>query len=149
MSLGDIKGAFLAAGDLPKRYRPLYASLPKGGIPGVPENALIEVVGHVYGLNDSPSAWYRKLHQELVRVGFERSRFDACLFYFREHGQLKGVYGVHVDDCVTGGCGTAEQPTPTPFPICRRFSNSASGGKDRGIFAVPSMSKTWKPSRSL
>lgn len=105
MALGDIKGAFLAAGDLPQRYRPLYASLPKGGIPGVPDNALIEILGHVYGLNDSPAAWYRKLSSELLRVGFERSRFDSCLFYFREDGRLTGVYGVHVDDCVTGGSG--------------------------------------------
>lgn len=105
MSLGDVKGAFLSAGDLPKRYRPLYARLPPGGIPGVPEDALIEVVGHVYGLNDSPSAWYKKLCQELIQVGFERSRFDACLFYYREHGKLTGIYGVHVDDCVTGGEG--------------------------------------------
>ena len=105
MALGDIKGAFLAAGNLPQRYRPLYASLPRGGIPGVPENALIEICGHVYGLNDSPAAWYKKLHHELIQVGFERSRFDSCLFYFREHGVLTGVYGVHVDDCVTGGNG--------------------------------------------
>ena len=109
MALGDIKGAFLAAGDLPARYRPLFASLPRGGIPGAPEDALIEIVGHVYGLNDSPSAWYKKLQQELLRVGFERSRFDACLFYFRENEKLTGVYGVHVDDCVTGGEGSKYQ----------------------------------------
>lgn len=107
LALGDIKGAFLASGDLPQRYKPLYASLPKGGIPGVPEDALIEVLGHVYGLNDSPSAWYRKLSSELLRVGFEKSQFDSCLFFFREHGKLQGVYGVHVDDCVTGGQGKA------------------------------------------
>ena len=47
LKLGDIKGAFLSAGELPKQYRPLYASLPAGGIPGVPEDALIEITGHV------------------------------------------------------------------------------------------------------
>lgn len=35
LKLGDIRGAFLSAGQLPKQYRPLYASLPAGGIPGV------------------------------------------------------------------------------------------------------------------
>ncbi|CAK9104708.1 Retrovirus-related Pol polyprotein from transposon RE1 (Retro element 1) (AtRE1) [Includes: Protease RE1 [Durusdinium trenchii] len=105
MQLGDIKGAFLSAGNLPQRYKPLYASLPKGGIPGIPDGALIEVLGHVYGLNDSPAAWYKKLSHELIAIGFERSRFDSCLFYFRENGKLTGIYGVHVDDCVTGGCG--------------------------------------------
>ncbi|CAK9069992.1 Retrovirus-related Pol polyprotein from transposon RE1 (Retro element 1) (AtRE1) [Includes: Protease RE1, partial [Durusdinium trenchii] len=105
MQLGDIKGAFLSAGNLPQRYKPLYASLPKGGIPGIPDGALIEVLGHVYGLNDSPAAWYKKLSHELIATGFERSRFDSCLYYFRENGKLTGIYGVHVDDCVTGGCG--------------------------------------------
>ena len=60
LKLGDIKGAFLSAGELPPKYRPLFARFPQGGIPGIPEDALIEVVGHVYGLNDSPSAWYKK-----------------------------------------------------------------------------------------
>ena len=32
LRLGDIKGAFLAAGELPPQYRPLYATLPQGGI---------------------------------------------------------------------------------------------------------------------
>lgn len=47
MRLGDIRGAFLSAGDLPVKYKPLYARLPPGGIPGVPDNSLIEVLGHV------------------------------------------------------------------------------------------------------
>ena len=54
LSLGDIKGAFLAAGPLPERFRPLYARLPPGGIPGVPSDALIEVIGHVHGLKEAP-----------------------------------------------------------------------------------------------
>ena len=106
LALGDIKGAFLSAGPLPERFRPLYARLPPGGIPGVPTDALIEVTGHVYGLNDSPSAWQQKLHKVLVSVGFRVSRFDACLYQLRDAtGQLVGVYGVHVDDCATGGSG--------------------------------------------
>ena len=105
MRLGDIRGAFLSAGDLPAKYKPLYARLPPGGIPGVPDNALIEVLGHVYGLNDSPAAWYKKLCSELLAVGFERSQFDSCVFYMRDQGQLTGVYGIHVDDSVTGGTG--------------------------------------------
>lgn len=105
LMLGDIKGAFLSAGDLPQRYKPLYASLPAGGIPGVPDDALIEVLGHVYGLNDSPSAWYKRLNQALLDAGFEKSQFDSCLYYLRDNGRLTGIYGVHVDDCATGGTG--------------------------------------------
>ena len=105
LSLGDIKGAFLAAGPLPACYRPLYASLPPGGIPGVPSDALVEVTGHVYGLNDSPSAWQKKLDKILREVGFQPSRFDPCFYCLRDQGKLVGVYGVHVDDCATGGEG--------------------------------------------
>ena len=96
LALGDVKGAFLSAGPLPERYRPLFARLPPGGIPGVPSDALIEVTGHVYGLNDSPSAWQQKLHRELLSVGFSASRFDPCLYTLRdEAGVLCGIYGVH------------------------------------------------------
>ena len=106
LALGDVKGAFLASGPLPERYRPLYARLPPGGIPGVPADALIEVTGHVYGLNDSPSAWQQKLHRELLSVGFVASRCDPCFYTLRSpNGELCGVYGVHVDDCATGGEG--------------------------------------------
>ena len=105
LALGDIKGAFLSAGELPAKYRPLYARLPPGGIPGVPDDALIEITGHVYGLNDSPAAWQQKLNQVLLSVGFEPSRFDPCLYYLRDQGKLVGIYGVHVDDCATGGAG--------------------------------------------
>ena len=105
LMLGDIKGAFLSSGELPQKYRPLYARLPAGGIPGVPPDALIEVIGHVYGLNDAPSAWHKTLHEALIAVGFEQSQFDPCLYFMREHDRLVGAYGVHVDDCATGGEG--------------------------------------------
>ena len=66
---------------------------------------MIEITGHVYGLNDSPSAWYRKLDSELHAAGFERSKIDSCIYYMHEDGKLSGVYGIHVDDCATGGSG--------------------------------------------
>ena len=130
MALGDVKGAFLSAGNLPKRYRPLYARLPPGGIPGLPDDALIEVVGHVYGLNDSPAAWYKKLCQELLQVGFERSQFDSCLFYFREKGKLTGIYGVHVDDCVTGGDGVGYQQAIQKLQSTFEFRKWRTGSGD-------------------
>ena len=106
LRLGDIKGAFLSSGELPPQYRPLYARLPPGGIPGVPSNALIEVIGHIYGLNSAPSAWQKTLTNALLDVGFLQSKYDPCLFYMREGERLTGIYGVHVDDCATGGSGT-------------------------------------------
>ena len=106
LQLGDIKGAFLEAGPLPKRYRPLYARLAAGGIPGIDEDCLIEVLGNVYGQTDAPAAWYKVFNEEVLKAGFERSQFDNCLYWMKENGKLIGVLGAHVDDTATGGSGS-------------------------------------------
>ena len=106
LQLGDIKGAFLEAGELNPRYRPLYAEQPAGGIPGVPHTSVIEVVGNVYGQNDAPVAWYKTFDHEATTIGWTRSRFDPCLYHLRNSsGQLIGIMGVHVDDTAVGGTG--------------------------------------------
>ncbi len=47
LQLGDIKGAFLEADPLKDRFRSLYAHQPPGGIPGLPDDAVIEILGIV------------------------------------------------------------------------------------------------------
>ena len=106
LQLGDVKGAFLEAGPLPRCYRPLYARLPAGGIPGIDEDCLIEVLDNVYGQNDAPAAWYKVFNEEVLRAGFERSKFDNCLYWMKENGKLVGALGAHVDDTATGGSGS-------------------------------------------
>ena len=106
LQLGDIKGAFMEAGPLPDRFRPLFAKQPPGGIPGLPSDAVIEVVGNVYGQNDAPSAWYRTFDAEALEVGWTRSKLDPCLYTLRDQNNaLCGIMGVHVDDTAIGGQG--------------------------------------------
>eukprot|EP00435_Cladocopium_sp_Y103_P050118 s180_g15.t1 len=105
LQLGGIKGAFLEAGPIPACYRPLFARLPAGGIPGVDHECLIEILGNVYGQNDAPAAWYKVFDTEVIKAGFERSKFDNCLYWMRENGKLTGALGAHVDDTATGGMG--------------------------------------------
>ena len=106
LQLGDIKGAFLEAGPLDSKYRPLYAWMPAGGIPGADSSQLVEVLGNVYGQNDAPAAWYNVFDQEVKTAGFVCSTFDACLYYMRDsQGRLSGILGSHVDDTATGGSG--------------------------------------------
>ena len=109
LCLGDIKGAFLEAGPLKQQFRPLFASQPVGGIPGMHKDDVIEVVGNVYGLNDAPFSWYETFDREARACGFERSQFDNCVYFFRdpEDHSLSGVLGAHVDDSLTGGAGKA------------------------------------------
>ena len=104
--LGDIKGAFLESVDEKQENGPLFAHLPQVGIPGVPSDAVIMIIGNVYGKNDAPAVWYQSFDQEARAAGFERSSFDKCLYYVRdEERKLCGVLVVHVDDTASGGVG--------------------------------------------
>ena len=105
LQLGDIKGAFLEAGPLDAKFRPLFARQPPGGIPGVPEDAVIEILGNVYGQNDAPAAWFKEFNKVALGIGWIQSKLDPCLYTLREHGKLVGIMGVHVDDTALGGSG--------------------------------------------
>ena len=107
LQLGDIKGAFLEAGMLDERFRPLYAHQPPGGIPNLPKDAVIEVLGNVYGQNDAPASWFATFRQTAIEAGWIQSTLDACLFTLRcpTTNRLEGIMGVHVDDTALGGQG--------------------------------------------
>ena len=108
MNLGDIKGAFLEAGPLPDKYRPLFARQPEGGIPGLHPDDVLEITGNMYGANNAPQEWYRTFDAAARAAGFQRSAFDNCLYFFRgEDARLCGVLGAHVDDTMCGGQGKA------------------------------------------
>ena len=106
LQLGDIRGAFLEAGPLESRFRPLFAHQPPGGIPGLPEDAVIEICGNIYGQNDAPASWHRTFDESLKALQWKPSCFDPCLYQLRdEHNSLVGLLGIHVDDCALGGHG--------------------------------------------
>ena len=72
LQLGDIKGAFLEAGPLDPRFRPLYAHQPPGGIPGLPADCVIEGLGNAYGQNDAPAAWFREFNTVATSTGWRQ-----------------------------------------------------------------------------
>ena len=112
LQLGDIKGAFLESGPLAERFRPLFATQPVGGIPGIPKDAVVEVIGNVYGQNDAPVMWYRTFDSEVTGLGWTRSKFDSCLYYLRSNdGTLVGIMGVHVDYTAIAGHGQLFEDT--------------------------------------
>ena len=107
LQLGDIKGAFLEAGPIDKKFSPLYAHQPHGGVPGLESEDVIEVLGNVYGANDAPLNWFNTFDSTTKQIGWEQSQFDRCLYYLRDkQGQLVGVLGAHVDDTITAGSGS-------------------------------------------
>ena len=44
--------------------------------------------------------WFQTLNEELLKLGFESSPFDPCLY---TDGTPRGVLGIHVDDGLCGG----------------------------------------------
>lgn len=106
LQLGDVQGAFLESGPLEPRFSPLFAEQPPGGIPGVPEDSVIEIKGNLYGQNNAPSSWFKTFDQELKSLGWRASSFDACLYQLRDpQNKLVGLLGLRVDDCAVGGHG--------------------------------------------
>eukprot|EP00435_Cladocopium_sp_Y103_P022015 s1030_g5.t1 len=106
LCLGDIKGAFLEAGPLHSRFRPLFAKQPSGGVPGLDPSDVVEVTGNVYGSNDAPFNWYQEFSSSVQDHGWNRSQFDSCLFFLRSaNGDLCGVLAAHVDDTIIAGEG--------------------------------------------
>ena len=81
LQFGDIKGAFLEPGPRDEKFRPLFAHQPAGGIPGVPEDEVIEVCGNIYGQNDAPVAWFKEFASFVVSCGWTQSKLDQCLFF--------------------------------------------------------------------
>ena len=147
MHLGDIKGAFLEAGPIPDKNRPLFAHQLPGGIPGLDPNDAVEILGNLYGANDAPSQWYREFDAQARAAGFTKSMFDPCLYYFRDSSSsaVSGVLGAHVDDTITGGRVSS---------IRRRLRNcvhvflTASGALVPVSFVAPCTFKTLGPLRS-
>ena len=58
-----------------------------------------------YGLVGAPCMWYQAIMEELLKLGFEQSPFDPCLFVLRDPRtqQPDGILGLHVADGLCAG----------------------------------------------
>lgn len=56
----------------------------------------------LYGLKQSPRAWYARLSARLLELGFVSSKADTSLFFFR-HRDIQIYMLVYVDDIVIAG----------------------------------------------
>ena len=77
IEIGDVKGAYLIADLEARKDGPVYVGVPPGGIPGMPSDALFEVVRPVYGLAPSGRAFYRTGDKVICGAGFKANKHDA------------------------------------------------------------------------
>ncbi|CAM8981982.1 unnamed protein product [Rhodiola kirilowii] len=98
----DVKNAFLQ-GELEEE---VYMLPPPGLEDSVKPGKVLRLKKAIYGLKQSPRAWYHKLSSTLIKRGFKRSEADHTLF------NLCGPKGrvvilVYVDDIIITGSDKA------------------------------------------
>ena len=97
-AVGDLRNAFMQSDKLVRKAGRLFCKQPKGGLPGLKKNQLIEILAGAYGLGDAPAHWRRSLKKVLFQCGFTQSILDPCVFKSFREGKLSGLLVVEVDD---------------------------------------------------
>ncbi|KAL6220334.1 hypothetical protein ACLB2K_008090 [Fragaria x ananassa] len=91
----DVKNVFLH-GDLEEE---VYMKLPPAHSQSHDPDAMCRLHKAIYGLQQSPRAWYAKLSSVLEEVGFRRSNVDSSLFV-QIGSTSKLVVFIYVDDLI-------------------------------------------------
>ena len=97
----DVETAFLNA-DLDED---VYIKKPEGY---KSNKSFIKLNKALYGLSQSPRAWFKKCRQVLLSLYIDglvcvQSKVDPCLFIFHSDNQVKCFVVVYVDDCLVAG----------------------------------------------
>ena len=135
---GDVTAAFLCGEDL---ERELYLRQPKSGLGDLHPEQLLRIRKPIFGLVDSPSAWWQKFHKTLKKLRVKRgseewmvvqSTLDHCIFMVQKIngydstnepllGTPEAYLGVHVDDVLLVGqetlCDLLKHSLSAEFPI--------------------------------
>lgn len=93
----DISNAFLHS-DLKEN---VYMQQPRDFIDPNKPQYVCKLKKFLYGLKQAPRAWFDKLFQALLRLGFVQSSSDASLFIL--HGPSLFIFLVYVDDILVTG----------------------------------------------
>ena len=115
MKAADVEGAFLQGPALQRPCGRIFVKLPVEGVPGVPDNVMVELQKHVYGLCDEPRMWWKCFSDELVGLGMKVSQLDLCCFLWHREGALQGILAFHVDDLIFAGSCMFEQTILEPL----------------------------------
>ncbi|KAJ4793324.1 polyprotein [Rhynchospora pubera] len=94
----DVNNAFLH-GDLTER---VYMSQPPGFLDKSSPNHVCLLSKSLYGLKQSPRAWFYKLSTTLVTLGFHESHYDPSLFIAHKDGHTTLIL-IYVDDILVTG----------------------------------------------
>ncbi|KAM7531655.1 hypothetical protein LguiB_035065 [Lonicera macranthoides] len=101
----DVKNAFLH-GELDEE---VYMEFPPGyKIPVEHTNKVCKLKKSLYGLKQSPRAWFGRLARSMRKFGYSQSNSDHTLFLKKSHEKITALI-VYVDDMVLTGNDPQEQ----------------------------------------
>ena len=104
-AIGDLRNAFMQSDKLQRPSGRLFCRQPRGGLSGLQEGQLIEILAGAYGLGDAPAHWRRSLRKVLFEMQLVQSLMDPCIYKWFQGSQLCGLVVVEVDDLFL--CGSA------------------------------------------
>jgi hypothetical protein len=101
----DVKNAFLH-GEL---FEEVYMDLPPGcAIPKTHSKKVCRLKKSLYGLKQSPRAWFGRFTKSMKAFGYCQSNADHTLFLKKQHGRITALI-VYVDDMVVTGNDPVER----------------------------------------
>lgn len=101
----DVKNAFLH-GELTEK---VYMELPAGcNIPKACEKKVCRLKKSLYGLKQSPRAWFGRFTKSMKAFGYSQSNADHTLFLKKQQGKITALI-VYVDDMVVTGNDVEER----------------------------------------
>lgn len=98
---------------------------PSGFISKGNETKVCKLMKSLYGLKQAARSWNAKLHQELIRQGFERCKSDPCLYRKCSHGSWCYVL-VYVDDLIVAS-KSIQMLEEVPISLRKSFEISEMG----------------------
>ena len=88
----DFTAAFLQGEQL---EREVFLKLP----PDVcPSTEVWKLKKCIYGLNDAPRCWFKRIRNALIKLKGKASAYDNALFLWHNERKLYGILAMHVDD---------------------------------------------------
>ena len=94
----DVKTAFLH-GNLSET---VYMKQPEGFIDEKKKDMVCLLKKSIYGLKQSPRCWNQTLHNQLMKMGFNQTESEPCI-YVRNDGKDLILLAVYVDDLLLAG----------------------------------------------
>ena len=81
----------------------IYMDQPEGFLMHGSEDKIFLLKKSLYGLKQASRQWHLKFDEHMEKMGFEKSKYDSCI-YFKDRGKASVVYLLlYVDDILISG----------------------------------------------